>query len=102
MLLERHDTKKRVLPEETTEKGKTPEARVHALRTLDALDELSDDALLHTLDDKHPASANTAIQLADRAWPTPLPLPKPPWTGFDPNPVSVSMAPFSLGRSTTT
>src|SRR5207245_1246898 len=45
--------------------GKTPEARVHALRTLEGLGVLADEQIERAMSDEHPAVREHIIQLAE-------------------------------------
>ncbi len=65
LLLERQDKKAVPYLKSLAAKGKTPEARIHALRTLEALGGLSEDDIKQALHDKHPAVREHAIQLAE-------------------------------------
>lgn len=65
LLLERHDPKSISSLQAMVQKGKTPESRAHALRTLEALDGLSDKILLHALTDKNPGVRENALQAAE-------------------------------------
>jgi putative heme-binding domain-containing protein len=46
-------------------KGETPEARIHALRTLEALSALTEEEIKRAMHDKYPAVREHAIQLAE-------------------------------------
>lgn len=65
LLLERHDKKAVPYLKSLSAKGKRPEARVHALRTLEALGGLTEEEIKQALHDKHPAVREHALQLAE-------------------------------------
>jgi putative heme-binding domain-containing protein len=65
LLLERQDKKAVPYLKSLCTKGETPEARVHALRTLEALGGLTEDEIKRALHDKDPAVREHAIQLAE-------------------------------------
>jgi len=65
LLLERNDKKAVPYLKSLCEKGETPEARVHALRTLEALGALTEDEIKRALHDKNPAVREHAIQVAE-------------------------------------
>src|ERR1043166_139174 len=71
LLLERHEPKAVLLPQAVPylkslcKTGKTPEARVHALRTLEGLGALRDEQIGGALADEHPAVREHGIQLAE-------------------------------------
>jgi len=65
LLLERQDKKSVSYLKSLCAKGKTPEARVHALRTLEALGGLTEREIKDALHDKNPAIREHAIQLAE-------------------------------------
>jgi putative membrane-bound dehydrogenase-like protein len=70
LLLERQDRKAVSYLKSLCTKGETPEARVHALRTLEALGALTEDEIKRALHDKDPAVREHAIQLAEPRLPT--------------------------------
>jgi putative membrane-bound dehydrogenase-like protein len=65
LLLERQDKKAVSYLKSLSAKGETPEARVHALRTLEGLGTLTEDEIKGALHDKHPAVREHAIELAE-------------------------------------
>jgi putative membrane-bound dehydrogenase-like protein len=65
LLLERQDKKAVSYLEALCKKGKTPESRVHALRTLEALGALKDEQINHALSDPNPAVREHGIQLVE-------------------------------------
>jgi putative membrane-bound dehydrogenase-like protein len=65
LLLERQDKKAVSYLKSFCEKGETPEARVHALRTLEALGGLTEPEIGRALHDKNPGVREHAIQLAE-------------------------------------
>src|ERR1051326_4694224 len=65
LLLERRDKKAVPYLKSLAAKGKAPEARVHALRTLEALGGLSEDDVKRALHDKNPGVREHAIELAE-------------------------------------
>jgi putative membrane-bound dehydrogenase-like protein len=65
LLLERQDKKAVPYLQSLCNKGETPEARVHALRTLEELGALTEDEIKRALHDKNPAVREHAIELAE-------------------------------------
>src|SRR5262249_51168814 len=65
LLLERQDKKAVPYLEALCKNGKSPESRVHALRTLEALNALKDKQIEEGLADKNPAVREHAVQLAE-------------------------------------
>ena len=65
LLLERQDKKARSYLKSLARNAKTPEARVHALRTLEALGGLTVDEIKRALRDKNPNVREHAIELAE-------------------------------------
>jgi putative membrane-bound dehydrogenase-like protein len=65
LLLERQDKKAVSYLKSLSVKGETPEARVHALRTLEGLGALTEDEIKGALHDKNPAVREHAIELAE-------------------------------------
>jgi putative membrane-bound dehydrogenase-like protein len=65
LLLERQDKKAVPYLKSLSSKGKSPESRVHALRTLEALSGLTQDEIKHALHDKNPNVREHAIELAE-------------------------------------
>jgi putative membrane-bound dehydrogenase-like protein len=65
LLIERQDKSAVPLLQSFVKKGKTPEMRVHALRTLDGLDSLEEQQILTALLDKDPNVREHGIQLAE-------------------------------------
>jgi putative membrane-bound dehydrogenase-like protein len=64
LLLERQDKKAAPYLREMCKDGKTPEARIHALRMLEGLGVLSGEDIEHALADPHPAVREQGLQLA--------------------------------------
>ena len=65
LLLERQDAHAVPILKELSRKGKTPEARLHAMRSLEGLNALDEDQIIHALRDPFPALREHAIQLAE-------------------------------------
>jgi putative membrane-bound dehydrogenase-like protein len=65
LLLERQDKKAVSYLKSLSVKGETPEARVHALRTLEGLGALTEDEIKGALHDKNPGVREHAIELAE-------------------------------------
>jgi putative membrane-bound dehydrogenase-like protein len=66
LLIERQDRSALRKLEEMALVGGRPEARLHALCTLDGLGALQHDIVLHTLSDKHPGLRRHAVRLSER------------------------------------
>src|SRR5713101_5768284 len=64
LLLERQDKKAGPYLRDLCKNGKTPEARIHALRTLEGLDILDEEDVRRALHDPHPSVREHGIQLA--------------------------------------
>lgn len=65
LLIERQDKSAVPILKSLVKKGKTPEARVHALRTLEGLNSLEEQQILTALLDKDPNVREHGIQLAE-------------------------------------
>ena len=65
MLIWQADSKVTRPLEQMAVEGKTPQGRLHALCTLNALEELEEATLLKALEDPHPAVRRRAVQLAE-------------------------------------
>jgi putative membrane-bound dehydrogenase-like protein len=65
LLLERQDKKAVSYLKSLATKGETPEARVHALRTLEAFGALNEDEIKRAMHDKIPGVREHAIELAE-------------------------------------
>jgi putative heme-binding domain-containing protein len=99
LLLERHDHEAVKPLTRLAEKAKTPETRVHALRTLEALNGLSDEQIERALLDNHPGVREHAIQLAEpRAAGSPALSSRLIRLAVDPNPRVRFQCALSLGE----
>ena len=65
MLIWQADPKIMPLLEQMVAGGKTPQGRLHALHTLNALERLNESTLVQALEDPHPAVRRQAIQIAE-------------------------------------
>jgi putative membrane-bound dehydrogenase-like protein len=65
LLLERHDNKAIPFLQKLSHTGNTPEARVHSLRMLEALDGLDEEVLLRALNDKSAGVREHGIALSE-------------------------------------
>lgn len=98
LLLERHDKKAISHLKRLVQYGKSPEAKVHSLRMLDALGGLTDEILLLALADKNAGVREHGIQLAEPRLASSTDLAKTVMhLAFDPDPRIRFQCALSLG-----